>query len=291
MPLGEPPKPDRAKKWADMRAKNSADAAERAKAEGRKPGGTINHDDLAIYSPKRKNPYDMAVSRARVARMYLQGKSIHEIGKIEGVSAATINRDLSIIKMAWMASALLDLDARKAQELARLDELEATSWDAWQRSKADKRSISRKTSNTVGDEGEALKDEERRYSREQRTGNVLYLEMVMKCIERRCKILGLDAPERSQMELALTSAQRHQVEFVDRVIGNPEAVRHAHTILALTSPVSESAPYAGRPGGDAERGPLDPGEALASTVDALMRTGGWEDQGPDSGNAPEAWQE
>lgn len=284
MPESRPIKPEQAEKWRLQREAN------------RKPGGHIDQGvDTSKFTPLRLTSAALAESRANIARLYLHGKKIDEIARALNLTKTIVIRDLDYIRRVWMMSAIIDLDEAKSRELARLDELEATAWDAWQRSKTDKRSISRTTKDVPvrggDDDTDYAQQVEKRYTRDQRTGNVLYLEMVMKCIERRCKILGLDAPERSEMAMALTSAQRTQVEFVNRVIGSPGAVRAAHQLIALSLPSDESALDAGRPGGDNERGSVEAGSTLAATVDALVRVSGGSDSWPDSGDATEARQE
>jgi transcriptional regulator with XRE-family HTH domain len=76
--------------------------------------------------------------RAEVARRYLQGEMQEQIAQSFGVTQGQISQDLKAIRAAWLASAVRDFDALKAQELAKIDAVEREYWLAWERSKKDK---------------------------------------------------------------------------------------------------------------------------------------------------------
>jgi hypothetical protein len=65
----------------------------------------------------------------------MQGKAQWEIAEQCKVTEATISYDLGKIREQWRASTVRDFDEMKAQELARIDHLEATLWEAWEASK------------------------------------------------------------------------------------------------------------------------------------------------------------
>ena len=99
--------------------------------------------------------------RRRIADLYLRGTLQCDIAAELELSESTVSRDLATLYKQWRVSALVDIGKAKAQELAKLDHLEATYWQAWQKS----------------------------------VGDLRYLAGVQVCIDRRCKLLGLDAPE------------------------------------------------------------------------------------------------
>jgi hypothetical protein len=72
--------------------------------------------------------------RKQVAEMYLRGQTQWQIAHQMGVNQAQISRDLKVIRREWLNSAVQDFDARKAQELAKIDAVEAEAWTAWKRS-------------------------------------------------------------------------------------------------------------------------------------------------------------
>jgi hypothetical protein len=117
-------------------------------------------EDLAVHA-----------KRERVAEMYLRGLTQAAIAEKENTTQATISRDLAAIKKAWQQSAIRHFDEDVNKELDRIDLLERTYWEGWQRS-----------------------------CREGRDGNPSWLAGVERCVERRCKLLGLDAPEKRRYE-------------------------------------------------------------------------------------------
>lgn len=231
----------------------------------------------------------------RINRWYLQGVPIQTIAKREGLSKQQTSRDLLYLRGLWRAATVIDIDEHKSKELARLDVLEAEAWTAWQSSRSDRRQITKSTKDvpvSIGDGDISInKQIENKYQRSKRDGNSKFLEVVLQCIERRCKILGLDAPERTEMALAMTASQQHQVEFVDRVLGNPAAVRAAHEILAIAAPDGESVLNTGRPGRSAERESMDTSDALTDAVDAALRSGSGSDTWINRGDAAETREE
>src|SRR5262249_28077339 len=57
-----------------------------------------------------------------------------EIAQRLKVSRQQIGNDLKVLQRRWQESALADFNAKKVAELAKMDELERTYWEAWERS-------------------------------------------------------------------------------------------------------------------------------------------------------------
>jgi len=70
----------------------------------------------------------------RIAELYLQGKIQSEIAEVIGVSQPTISKDLKEVQDRWLEKSIQAIDARKAEELAKIDQLERTYWEAWTKS-------------------------------------------------------------------------------------------------------------------------------------------------------------
>jgi hypothetical protein len=73
--------------------------------------------------PRRVN-LQREADLARLATLYLQGKGRVEIGLELRISQPQVSRDLATLQRRWLASSLLDFDAAKARELARIAHLE-----------------------------------------------------------------------------------------------------------------------------------------------------------------------
>jgi transcriptional regulator with XRE-family HTH domain len=141
---------------------------------------------------------EMVARREEVARRYLRGLSQQAIAADLNIGQATVSRDLKALQSAWQESALIDIDAAKARELARIDELERTYWAEWSESREARRIEATKKVQTEGNaEGEGGSTRaEAMIRKEERLGDPRYLEGVRWCIQRRCDILGIDAPKK-----------------------------------------------------------------------------------------------
>ena len=127
---------------------------------------------------------------ADVAKLYLMGQTQAAIGKQLGVTQGQISYDLKIVRQRWLESSLNDFDAAKAQELAKIDRVEAEFWGAWERSQRVKQvtSTKRKEGKDASTEAGVTKQEQ--------AGDPRMLDGVLKCINKRCEILGLNAPSK-----------------------------------------------------------------------------------------------
>ena len=162
----------------------------------------------------------------RAAGMYLKGATHADIGRALGVSARTAGTYIEEVRLHWLDSALRDYDQAKMEQLAKIDLLERTYWEAWEASRQDKETI----------QIDALpKGEWKATSRsEGQTGNAAFLDGVMKCIDKRCKILGLDAPTRNiNVTIPWDKLNDEQIDLI--IAGeDPKKVLPAHLIIDAT---------------------------------------------------------
>jgi transcriptional regulator with XRE-family HTH domain len=138
---------------------------------------------------KTRTPLERERDLRETAALYLRGLTQAEIAQRLNVSRQQIGYDLKVLQRRWQESALADFNAKKAAELAKVDELERTYWAAWERScQAREVSTQEKTQGSEGPSDDArLKVGVRK---EQRDGNPEFLRGVERCIEMRCKITG-----------------------------------------------------------------------------------------------------
>jgi Helix-turn-helix domain len=140
---------------------------------------------------KGRSPDQIRKDRAEIAALYLQGHTQRDIGVKLGLSRQQVGYDLDAVRREWLQSSLMDFNARKAEELARINRLEQHYWAAWEASKKERQTST--TEQTTGADGERLKAGIRK---EEQTGEARYLAGVQWCISKRCEILGLDAPKK-----------------------------------------------------------------------------------------------
>lgn len=199
-----------------------------------------------MAAPKRTQ-FEIARDHADIAGMYLRGMNQWEIAKALAsdperkyeLSRQSISRDLKLIKSRWVQMSVASIAELKARELAKLDELERESWRAWERSTQERKKTrtGRKVTGglqavadqrTAGPSKQAQADTVDVW-REEQQGDPRFLTTVMDCIDRRCKLLGLDAPQKHEWQNiveripweALSPAQMRRLaagEALDKVI-------------------------------------------------------------------------
>jgi hypothetical protein len=146
-----------------------------------------------------------------IARMYVRGKSIHEMMLAinalypeRPVSSKSIGADLNAIRDAWLRSSLLDFNEAKAKELAGIDEAEREAWDAWERSKEKHMRFEYEISDDQvpfsADKIAQVQRKKKRKIIEATVGDIRYLEMIERLKKMRCDILGLFEAKRIQVD-------------------------------------------------------------------------------------------
>jgi hypothetical protein len=143
--------------------------------------------------------------RKKVAARYLRGQTQWEIARAFEVEQATISNDLKAIHAEWLKEATLDRGEWTARELARIDEVERQAWAAWAKSQEDAEVLRAKRRGDVAETEKIIKGQ---------SGDPCFLDIILKCIERRCGLLGLDAPK--QLEFT----ERQSITLVE-VIRQP----------------------------------------------------------------------
>ena len=135
-----------------------------------------------MAAPKR-TPTQRENDLEKIAAFYLKGMRQADIAQQIGVDQSQISRDLKTVHARWRESAMVNMNEVKHRELARIDELERTYWDAWARSMNE--TVKTRT------EKESNGATKASVAKESQVGNPTYLSGVQWCIEQRCKIFGL----------------------------------------------------------------------------------------------------
>ena len=146
--------------------------------------------------PKKKfrarSPKEIVYHREVITDMYLR-KHLHmdEIAEELGISVSTVSRDLSIMIDEWQANATEAIEQHIAEELERINGLEKTYWEAWYNSLEDEEVLTQKAVGSGRKEVTKRKKDQR--------GDPRFLAGVQWCIEQRCKLLGISAPNRLEL--------------------------------------------------------------------------------------------
>lgn len=144
----------------------------------------------------KRTPAERETDLIKVAGLYFQGKQQVEIAKELNVTQQQVSYDLKTLQTRWAQLSIAKIDDAKARELAKLDNLEREYWAAWLDSKKEFRSTA--TERSKGGKNAGTKVQ---IKKERRDGDPRFLDGVKSCIERRCKILGLDAPIKTHLAL------------------------------------------------------------------------------------------
>lgn len=165
--------------------------------------------------------------RVEIASMYLQGRPQHEIAaSLNGragigysLSRQMISYDLGQIRAVWLKATIENYDARVGRELAKIDHLERTYWAGWERS------LEKHTTETsyakVGESGQPAMDR-KVFRTDPGLGDPRYLRGIEWCIERRCKLLGLDKPAQLDVTTAGEPLGRSFEDALRKVYGDGE---------------------------------------------------------------------
>jgi hypothetical protein len=138
--------------------------------------------------PKR-TPIQREDDLRRISELYLRGWRQVDIATEIGISQGMVSQDLKLIQKRWRKQTAVNMDEAKNKELARIDALEREYWEAWERSKGEQVKGRQKQSDTGGKK----KIEWATVEKVQLIGNPAFLAGVEKCIDMRCKLLGIYA--------------------------------------------------------------------------------------------------
>ena len=130
-----------------------------------------------MAAPKRTAQQRQA-DLVATSELYVKGHSQAEIAGRFGVPREQIAYDLREIRQNWIDTQVSSFDGIQARELEKLDRLERSAWHGWELSLTAQEGQS--VGRTIRDGGGE--------------GDPRFLEIVTKCIERRARLLGLNAP-------------------------------------------------------------------------------------------------
>lgn len=133
---------------------------------------------------------------AQIAKLMRRGTPLEQIvvevneknAKRYTLSKTQIFNDIQMIEKRWKASLVADMDLLRAQQLAKLDEMESELWQQWEVSKGDEEITAVKT--------RGKNDESKEFTarKKSRIGHTSIMAQIIAIQERRSKLLGLDAP-------------------------------------------------------------------------------------------------
>jgi len=143
---------------------------------------------------------------AECSALYLSGRPQIEIAEKLSVTQQQVSAYLKTLQERWQAQAAEAIDERRARELARIDQVERATWEAWTASRADSlTTVLRRKATTVnfkmGEQLIELPGEDRELTETVRgqAGDPRFLTIIMQCVEMRLKIVGGFAPTKLEV--------------------------------------------------------------------------------------------
>lgn len=136
-------------------------------------------------NPHRKS-FETQELRNKIGQKYLMGLTLMTIAKEVGINYTAVHKHLMVIRKQWQKENIANITEIMNRELTRIDQVEFQAWNGWRRSLTDKE----KKTNKETDKGN-----EQSVSVEGQAGDPRFLEVVLKCSERRCKIFGIEKDE------------------------------------------------------------------------------------------------
>lgn len=169
------------------------------KREEGKPGKPAHKGHVAAQAKAR-----IASRRVSVSELLLQGKTYRQIAtELKIKSTRTVSDDVEAVIAEWKAEQKHNVDAWVALELSKVGRIEEQSWNAWERSQRDAETVSTETATVTIRAGRghdsvevpALSNKETR-TRKGQVGDPRFLDAALKCVVKRCDLLGLDRPKK-----------------------------------------------------------------------------------------------
>lgn len=140
---------------------------------------------------------------ADIARLRLEGMGQDEIAawleqnRPYQLSQQTVSNDLKAVRDGWMRMSLDSYEKLRQIELSRLDQEESIALQSWTQSKQPRRRREY-GSNASGPFEKFVLEEDEHGKIAPRDGNPAFLARLESIRERRCKLLGFDAWQRSE---------------------------------------------------------------------------------------------
>lgn len=166
--------------------------------------------------PRKNNPKGGSNPIAVLARKR-EGKAVTL--RLEGLTLQQIADRLGYISRESARSAVLrgmvrlgspeNAEELRKQEVAKTYEIEQEAWEQWHRSTEDAVSVSVR---------QTIKGDETTTTRVGQCGNPALLDKVLKAMERRAKLLGLDAPEQLNIDGGLRVHGQNPLEVLEAAV-------------------------------------------------------------------------
>lgn len=131
-------------------------------------------------------------NRTRMMELYMRGWTLEEIGEDVGLSLSTVSYHIAEIKKTMLKSMRKNFAEWQSEQLMRIDQAERAAWEAWERSMS--RQVEERSRHKTSQRPEDPEDMVEVRVKDT-SGNVGYMNVILRCIEMRSTLLGLNAPQ------------------------------------------------------------------------------------------------
>lgn len=194
---------------------------------------------------KRREQRIMMQQRMQiVAPLWRQSWTLKEIREevmkrlgLEVYSLKCVHTDVQRLIKEWQEERLENTEDKITAELARIDFVIREAWAAWEKSKEDYDKKEKRAEFTPKRDKQGVTvamDAIKQYQKEAQErcyGNPKYLDVILKAMEQRCKLLGLS---KTTMEVSAATSGAIEIRYIDAGIpcaSSEEEVRTREGLL------------------------------------------------------------
>ena len=156
--------------------------------------------------------------RNRVLEAYRDGLRLYEIAEAESVSRVTIWSDLRWVHEQLISRSVGAFEQRMVRELQTLAWIENEATEAWEQSKLYAQAT-KVTSEKVLDADRQLVGTEKvktQAVRKGQCGDPRFLSQIADCVDKRCKLFGLYAPEKKDINISQAKRRERLANIAKR---------------------------------------------------------------------------
>ena len=154
------------------------------------------------YGRKTRSPAEREQHLSRVSDGIADGKTVRQQAEELDRTPSAISTDRRILRMRWAEQNAENITAEKFDQLEKLNRIEEEAWAAWDRSIGETVKQTRRITQQHGERVQTVSEETSTLA-----GDPRYLEQINKAVQRRCQILGLNAPAEAPIHATSVNIQ------------------------------------------------------------------------------------
>lgn len=172
----------------------------------------------------KRNDIEHSRDLDKLASLYLRGFNMSEIARIlsqesggYSISRVQVSKDLAKLKQMWIDNATSSYEQTIARELAKIDELERSYWEEFEKSKRDSEVSTVEqsfegydASSKMKGGGSVYENVRKSTKKSTREGNLKCLDGVQWCLNKRLELLGISTAQTSRVTISWEEQARQE---------------------------------------------------------------------------------